>query len=151
LIVPSGIVLVMGSLTKSLNNGGLVLQVMVEAEHGELEEGLLSGRKCCCYTDEETDFLEKTELDDSDMLTELPLPRRFEKPKSQAPARPNMARISRMRRMHPTATHGWVDTDTTCKNFAVIGTRSIRTCLHESGRLHGSEIFLPDCNDQSEI
>jgi hypothetical protein len=121
----------------------------VEAEHEELEEGLLSGRKCCRYTDEETDFLEKTELDDSDMLTELPLSMLLEKPKSQAPARPNMARISRMRRLHPTARHCWVDT--TCKNFAVIGTRSIRTCLHESGRLHGSEVFLPDCDDQYEI
>ena len=141
----------MGSLTKSLNNGRHDLQVMVEAEHEELEEGLLSGRKCCCYMDEETDLFCKTELDDSEMLTEFPFPMILRKPKSKAPARPNLARISRMRRMHATARHGWVDTDTTCKNIAVIGTRSIRTCLHESGRLHGSEIFSADCDDQDEI
>jgi len=129
----------MGSLTKSLNKGRHDLQV-VEAEHEELEEGLLSGRKCCRYMDEETDLFCKTELDDSEMLTEFPFPMLFEKPKSRAPARPNIARISRMRRIHPTARQCWVDA--TSKSFVVFGTRSIRNCLHESGRLHGSEFFL---------
>jgi hypothetical protein len=138
----------MGSLTKSLNNGRHDLQLMVEAEHEELEEGLLGGRKCCRYMDEETDLFCKTELDDSEMLTEFPFPMLLEKPKSQAPARLNIARISRMRRTPPTARQCWVDA--TCKNFVVIGTRSIRNCLHESGRLHGSEILLEDCDDQEE-